>query len=481
MASNEHSDAVSPGGTNASGPVVSSTPAESAVRVNSAALKEAVSAKSRDDKPYVSPVLTAGAAWGWRLLVVVAVGALLVWIISKLQTIVVPVAAALLVTVLLQPVHRFFMEKLRFPKALSAVTSILLLFAGLTGLIAMAGSQIASGISELSAQAIKGFNELLVWAQGAPLNLELQTIEKYWSDLSSNFQQYLGTVLNGAVSVTSTLTNLFAGILIAFFCTIFFLMDGRQIWTWVVGLLPRHVRERTHQAGRRGLVTLSSYVRTQILVAFIDATGIALGAAALGLPLVLPMGALVFLGSFIPFVGAILTGAVAVLVALVTKGWVTALFMLAIVLIVQQIEGNFLQPFLMGHAVALHPVAVLLVVSAGTVLAGIVGALFAVPIVAVLNTVVLYFNGHDKFPALGYEDKIAIKPSAKPAFMVMSASKYVSGGRWDEVPETDEKGSEILDRIRARFQNRTDEDDASGNDSFKGSTLDSTPDSQDGK
>ncbi len=258
-----------------------------------------------------------------------------------------------------------------------------------------------------------------------------------------------------------------AGILIVFFVTIFFLLDGRGIWTWVVGLLPRQVRERTHQAGRRGLVTLSSYVRTQILVAFIDAVGIGIGAAVIGLPLVVPMAALVFLGAFIPFVGAIVTGVIAVLVALVVKGWVMALVMLGVVLLVQQIEGHILQPFLMGRAVSLHPVAVLLSVTAGTVLGGIVGALFAVPVVAVLNTVILYFNGHDKFPELGFDDHIAIRPAGRRAVMVTSAARYVSDGAWDEVPAQDDSNSPTLDKFLSRFSNRNEDGtDKSGDTVF---------------
>lgn len=454
--------------------------ADSTVRVASSALKEAVSAKTREDKPYVSPLLVAAAGWGWRILVLVAVGFLAVRGLGLVKTIVIPVAIALLLTVLLQPVHRFLTAKLKFPRAVSAVTSILVLVAVLAGLIAAAGTQISSGMSQLSQQAVRGFNELISWAQGAPLNLDLASVESYWLEFSTGFEKYMGTVLDGALSVTTTVTHILAGVLIAFFCTIFFLMDGRQIWTWIVGLLPRHVRERTHQAGRRGLVTLSSYVRTQILVAFIDAIGIAIGALAMGLPLVVPMAALVFLGSFVPFVGAILTGAVAVLVALVAKGWLYALIMLGVVLAVQQIEGHLLQPLLMGRAVSVHPVGVLLAVTAGTVLGGIVGALFAVPIVAVLNTVILYFNGHDKFPELGFDDHIAIKPKGSPAYMVVSAAKYVSDGKWDDVPETDDKGHEILDRIFARFQNRVDEKDGLEHGADEKGGLEHGADEQDG-
>ena len=140
-----------------------------------------------------------------------------------------------------------------------------------------------------------------------------------------------------------------------------------------------------------------------------------IGAAVLRVPLALPLGILVFLGSFIPIIGAVLTGSVAVLVALVAQGPFAAIVMLAVVLVVQQVEGHVMQPFLMGHAVSLHPVAVLLSVAAGSLVAGITGALFAVPVAAVINTVLLYLHGHDKFPELGTEDHVAIRAQATPA------------------------------------------------------------------
>jgi predicted PurR-regulated permease PerM len=205
------------------------------------------------------------------------------------------------------------------------------------------------------------------------------------------------------------------GALIALFCTFFFLHDPRGIWGWVVGLLPMSARERVNQAGRRGAVTLAAYTRTQILVAAVDAVGIGIGAVFFVPSLALPISILVFVGSFVPVVGAIVTGAIAVVVVLVSNGWVAALIMLGVVLLVQQIESHALQPFLMGQAVSLHPVAVILAVAAGSYAAGIVGALFAVPLAAVLNTVILYLNGHDKFPELGDEDALPIRWRAADA------------------------------------------------------------------
>jgi predicted PurR-regulated permease PerM len=182
------------------------------------------------------------------------------------------------------------------------------------------------------------------------------------------------------------------GVLLTLFSLIFILIDGKGIWNWIVHIFPRKARAAVDGAGRAGWVTLTSFVKVQVLVATIDAIGIGLGAFILGLPLVIPITVLVFLGSFIPIVGAVLTGALAVFIALIFKGWVFALIMLLIVLGVQQLEGHVLQPFIMGTAVKVHPLAVVLVVAAGSLLAGIPGALFAVPFAAVLNVMVHYVS-----------------------------------------------------------------------------------------
>ena len=326
------------------------------------------------------------------------------------KVIVVSVAVALLLSVLLAPVARWLRRVLRFRRGAAAITSVLLLLAAVAGLVVLAGRSIVNGFGDLSEQASQGVDEALAWLSDGPLNVSTDQLDQLIGQGRDQLSENVDTLLSGALSVTTTVGHVAAGALIALFCTFFFLLDGRTVWAWAVGLLPLSVRERVHQAGRRGIVTLSGYTRTQILVAFVDATGIGLGAAILGVPLAVPLATLVFVGSFIPIVGAIATGAVAVLVALVAKGWVVALIMLGVVLLVQQVEGHVLQPFLMGHAVSLHPVAVLLVVAAGSMAAGIVGALFAVPIAAVLNTVVLYLHGHDKFPQLGTDDHLELRP-----------------------------------------------------------------------
>jgi len=224
-------------------------------------------------------------------------------------------------------------------------------------------------------------------AQG-PLHLSNEQIQQ-WIDRGS--QQLTGNsdqLIAGALSFTSTAGHVITGAFLAFFCTVFLLYDGRGVWTWIVGLLPRAGRQRLDLAGKRGWVALTSYVKATIVVAFVDGVGIGAGAAILGLPLAVPIGVLVFLAAFVPIVGALVSGAVAVLVALVSQGPVAALIMLAIVIGVQQLESHVLQPLFLGRAVSVHPLGVVLVIAAGILMAGIVGGLFAVPIAAVANTMI---------------------------------------------------------------------------------------------
>ena len=417
------------------------------VRVTSQTLGPVTEAKVRPGADAVAGSVQSAAAWSWRFLAIALALAVVFWLIAYLKVIVVPVAIALMLTVLLQPFAAFLRERLRFPVALAATTSVIGLIAVITGLIVLAGNQILKGFSDLWDKASEGLQQGLDWLSSGPLGLDSISIDAYLDDVVAAIENNSGTLVSGALSVTTSVGQFLAGAIIALFCTLFFLIDGRRIWSWVVGLLPRHTRERTHQAGRRGLVTLASYARTQILVAFIDAVGIGAGAAILGIPLAVPLGVLVFIGSFVPFVGAIFTGAIAVLVALVAEGWVAGLIMLGIVLLVQQIESNVLQPWLMGHAVSLHPVAVLLVVTAGTLVAGILGALFAVPIAAVLNTVILYYHGHDKFPELGFDDHVKIRPAGRRAVMISSAERLVAEDRGDS-----QNGARFtLDKVLAKL------------------------------
>lgn len=352
-----------------------------------------------DDEPaYVSRSVRTAAAWSWRLLVIAAAAALIGYLIITFKLVVVAFVVAVLFAVLLDPVSAWLRKRLRFPRTLASLTAILVTLAIVVTLLTLAGRSIIGGFADLADRAVAGFNEALDWLAAGPLAIDPNQLNDWLDQGLAQIERHSDVLLSGALAATTTVGQAATGALITIFCLFFFLKEGRRIWQWFVRLAPPPSREPINEAGIRGWLTLGGYVRTQILVALVDATGIGIGAAVLGLPLVLPLAILVFLGSFIPILGALLSGSVAVLVALVDQDLRTAVIMLLIVLGVQQLEGNLLQPWLMGNAVSLHPVAVLLAVTAGTGLAGILGALLAVPIVAVCNTVVLYLHGHDKHP-----------------------------------------------------------------------------------
>ncbi len=394
--------------------------------------------RARAGAESVPPSVRAAASWSWRLLLIGAALAVLLWLVAQLKVVVVPVAVALLLTVLLTPFVGWLHHRLRLPRGAAAGLAVVALVAVVGTLLGLAGRSVVRGIGDLWSQASEGVDTILDWLATGPLQLSTEDMQTWVDRIQESASGAGSSVLSGVVTGATTVGHVLAGAIIALFCTFFFLLDGRAIWAWVVGLLPRGSREHVHQAARRGVVTLGAYTRTQILVAAVDAIGIGVGAAILGVPLALPLAILVFLGSFVPIVGAVVTGSIAVLVALVSQGPGAAIIMLAIVLGVQQLEGHVLQPFLMGHAVSLHPVAVLLSVAAGSFVAGIVGALFAVPVAAVLNTVVLYLHGHDKFPQLGTHDHVPVRGRGHPmldravAQVAERESERVATGRTDE-------------------------------------------------
>jgi predicted PurR-regulated permease PerM len=249
---------------------------------------------------------------------------------------------------------------------------------------------------------LEGVLQIQTWLTEGPLHLTTAQLNDYVTEGLRQLQNNSSTIFSSALTVGSTAGHLFTGLLLTIFTLIFFLLDGSRIWSFLVRLLPRKARLAADGAGRKGWTSMVQYIRVQMFVAFIDAVGIGAGAAIIGVPLALPLGVLVFLGSFIPIVGALVTGFIAVLLALVANGWVNALIMLAIVLGVQQLEGHVLQPLIMGKAVSLHPLAVVLAVAGGSMVAGIPGALFSVPLLAMLNSAVRYIAARawERDPAL---------------------------------------------------------------------------------
>lgn len=359
--------------------------------------------------------MRVSAAWAWRVGLILVVSAALLWLLSQISLLVIPLMIAGLLSSLLTPAVTFLRSR-KVPGGVAVTVIVLGFLLAVAATLSLVGQQLAVGFASLWGEALAGIQQVQDWLSEGPLHLTSSQIDGFIDEVANAVDNNSGVIVSGALSFGSSAGYFLAGLLLTVFALIFFLHDGDAIWRFIAGLAPRRARAAITGAGRQGWTSMANYVRVQILVAFIDAVGIGLGAAIIGVPLVLPLTVLVFLGSFIPILGAFFTGMVAVLLALVANGWVNALVMLAIVLLVQQVEGHVLQPFVMGRAVSLHPLAVVLAVAGGSLVAGVAGALFSVPLLAILNTVVRYIAGRawETDPALGAPFRYS-EPGAVPA------------------------------------------------------------------
>ncbi|MET7381055.1 AI-2E family transporter [Streptomyces sp. NPDC005526] len=347
---------------------------------------------------------------GWRVLVLAGTVWVLMRAISAVQLVVLAFVAALLITALMQPtVARLRRRGLPRGPA-TALTAILgFVIMGLIGWFVT--WQVMENIDTLSSQIQDGIDELRKWLLHSPFHVtdkQINQIAKNLRDaVGANTDQITSAGLEGVTVVVEALT----GILLTIFSTLFLLYDGRRIWEWTLKLVPAAARPGVAGAGPRAWRTLTAYVRGTVIVALIDAIFIGLGIYFLNVPMAVPLAVFIFLFAFIPLVGAVVSGALAVVVALVTQGVFTALMVLVVVLAVQQIEGHVLQPFILGRAVRVHPLAVVLSVAAGGMIAGIGGAVVAVPLVAVTNTVVGYLRSYSEERTV----RLPARPRQEPA------------------------------------------------------------------
>ncbi|MFE1951365.1 AI-2E family transporter [Streptomyces sp. NPDC059524] len=343
--------------------------------------------------------LRVAAEAGWRLLVLAGALWVLIKVISSVQLVVFAFIAALLITALLQPT----VARLRrhgVPRGLAtALTAILgFVIMGLVGWFVV--WQVQENIDALSDQVQDGIDELRKWLLNSPFHVTEDQI----NDIAKSLREAIGAntdeITSAGLEGVTVIVEAMTGILLTMFSTLFLLYDGRRIWDWTLKLVPAQARPGIAGAGPRAWRTLTAYVRGTVIVALIDAIFIGLGIFFLDVPMAVPLAVFIFLFAFIPLVGAVVSGALAVVVALVTQGVFTAVMTLAVVLAVQQIEGHILQPFILGRAVRVHPLAVVLAVAAGGMVSGIGGAVVAVPLVAVTNTVVVYLRAWSRGEAL---------------------------------------------------------------------------------
>lgn len=346
-----------------------------------------------DDK--VAFGMRVAAGWAWRILIVLALLAVIGFLVVQLRYVVVPFFIGVLLAALLVPFSNWLQRK-GWPKWLAVTVNEIAVIGVIAGLITLIVFQVRAGWPSLQAQTLERWDDFTAFLAQPPFEISTDEINDYVSGLIASFTENLSVLIDPALEIGSLGGHILAGFVLALFTTLFILIDGRKIWQWIVKLFPNNARAAVVGGGEAAWITLTTFVKVQILVAAIDAVGIGVGAWLLGVvtgrefPLVIPIAIAVFLASFVPVVGAVVSGAMGVFVALVFLGPIEALVMLGIVILVQQVEGHVLQPLLIGSVVKVHPLAVVLAVAAGGFTAGIPGALFAVPLVAVLNNTIAY-------------------------------------------------------------------------------------------
>lgn len=339
---------------------------------------------SKTDDDSVEPIVRKTAAWAWRLLVILAALVAFFWVVMRLEIIVVPLLLALMLSALLVPVVDW-LDRRGAPRGGAVALVLLGGFAILGGILAFVVSQFIIGVPDLVNQVTRSIDSTKKWLIEGPLHLSRQQIDNAGNAAIQALQNNEAKLTSGALSTAATITEIVTAALLMLFTLIFFLYGGRNIWHYVTKIFPAHVRDRVRAAGNAGYKSLIGYVRATFLVALVDAAGVGTGLAIMTVPLALPLASLVFLGAFIPLVGAVISGFLAVVVALLAKGVVYALMTLGVLIGVNQLEAHILQPLVMGRAVSIHPLAVVVAISSGGVLAGIVGALLSVPTVAFFN------------------------------------------------------------------------------------------------
>jgi putative heme transporter len=353
--------------------------------------------------------LDLAAAWAWRLIVIGIATYVVFRGLQFFAELTIPIVIALLVSALASPVVDF-LERVHVRRAFGAFIVVLGILLLVAAMLALAGQQVASGANDLATQVSSGLGDLKDWLKTGPLQLSDNQISDYIQRAQNALEERAknGEVLSQATHVGTALGHVLAGLFLVLFSTYFFLAEGDRIWAWVVRIAPRAARSRVDSSGRVAWISLTQFVRATVIVAITDAVGVMIAATILNVQFVFAIGVLVFLGAFIPIVGAFVAGTVAVLVAFVDHGLVVALLMLGAVVLVQQIESHVLQPFLMGRFVAIHPLGIIVAIAAGILIAGIAGALVAVPFAAAANAVVQHLAaetevGEDPETALAHD------------------------------------------------------------------------------
>lgn len=331
-------------------------------------------------------LLNVAAGYSWRVLVVGLAAYVVVQILIKLRLVVLPVIAALFVTALLGPLAQRLKDRGWHP--LLATWAVMLTTVALfVGLVAVVTPSVADELDELGARLQEAFDRVVGYLVSSPLNLTKAEIDNYIDQGIEQLQQNRDRITSGLLLGAAKAVEFVAGFFLTIVLVFFFVKDGARMCEWFESQFPERNRRHVRAIGRRAWDSIGGYLRGIAITATVDAILIGIVLLAVGVPLVIPLAMLTFLGAFFPLVGAVVAGAIAALVALVTEGVGDAAIVAAATLVIQQVEGDVLQPVVMGRAVRLHPVVILLSLTAGAIVGGVVGAFLAVPVAAVAATV----------------------------------------------------------------------------------------------
>lgn len=400
-------------------------------------------APSRPADPAVPRTLVVAAAWGWRLLVVGAVVWFVTTYLAGLPEVVVPVMLSLLLAALLhRPAERL---RRHVPRSVAGVTTLLGALAAAGGAIWLVQWRVRGQIGALTAQAEGILARLRDRVSGLPGigSSSGSVVDR----ITAWVQSHSGTLVNGVFTAGTLAVEVVTGVVLTLFLTLFLLIDGDRIWAWTVRLLPVQARPAVNGAGHRAWGVLSGWIVGTAVIALIHGVVIGVALALLGTPLVVVLAFLVFIGSFIPIVGAFVFGGFACLVTLVTVGLQPALILLVVLIVENLLEGHVYQPLIMKHSVSLHPIAIVLVVTLGGYLDGIVGAIIAIPIAGSVNAAVKYLRGIEDIHGNPLRAEDRMEPEPPPLALVPTTVTHgATAVRPDGTPPRRRPGRWLLRR-----------------------------------
>ena len=341
--------------------------------------------------------LQTGAAWSWRLLLLAAALYLVARAIGVLYIVVVPCTAALLLTALLQPLTSV-LRRAGLPRLAATWCTLLIAALVLGGLVLLVTNQVSADYPTLVQETSHTTKQVESWLSGPPFHVTSSSVRKFLNDIPGYLSKHKSLVEGTVVTGGKIAAEFFGGLVLMLFVMFFLIKDGERIWAWLIGALRAQTADRVNRAGHAAWLAVVYYMRGTVAVAAIHGVVIGLTLYIMGAPLVIPLAVLVFLAAFVPLVGLLVAGALAIVVTLAAKGWVAALVLLGVLIIEDQLEGHLLQPQVVGRVIRLHPLAIILSLAVGSVLAGIAGAVVAVPVVAVITRAVPELRRGDPGP-----------------------------------------------------------------------------------